>query len=285
MDPLSVLSVTSAVVQLIDFTGKLVGGTYRIYKAGTGDTPKTSELKSITNNLITLNRGVEKSLISKKGTGLGSQNEHDLYNLCMDCNQVAQELITALQKLQGQRTNVWDSFRHALLTIWTTDNVNSLQERVGNFKQQISMHILVSLREQMTSLTHRESVRDEQISRSLRKFQSRNDQFLRDLDRSMKWQGELINAIYRSHAQKPSNAQLGKEPENSKYLDHGEMKFFKEIILKDLGFGELEDRHDRITEAHEKTFRWIYEEPRTRKTWASFPRWMQSKKQYYFQYI
>ena len=61
------------------------------------------------------------------------------------------------------------------------------------------------------------------------------------------------------------------------------MKHFQETILNQLWFPSIPDRHEKITEAHRKTFRWIFRDPkRNGKPWTSFADWLQNGKGIYW---
>lgn len=143
MDPLAAFSVAANVIQFVDFTSKLISGSHEIYKSATGEAKRNSELKTITKSLMRINLS-----LGKQGP-LGSANERELENLCKDCSSVAIDLIRALEQLQIKSSGKhqrWSSFKSALLTVWRQEDIDTLEQRVDSFRQQISMHILVSLR-------------------------------------------------------------------------------------------------------------------------------------------
>lgn len=275
MDPLSALSIATSVAQFVDFTSKLVTGSYKIYKSASGASPAHSELRILTENLIDLNQRLNKSLTCSSTAG-EPRTPHDegLYNLCNECNGIAADLVAALERLRRQHRTVWSSFRHALLMIWSEDEVNSLQQRVDSFRQQISMHILVTLREQVMMLEQQQMNKDGKISRSLKEFHEETKGYLRDMNQNMMWQTEMIEAIYRSQDQGQTLALVEPSLSIPRYLSDNDKAFFINRILADLDFWELEDRYERVAEAHHKTFRWIFDEPKSH-TWSSFVSWLQ----------
>jgi hypothetical protein len=142
MDPISALSVAAAVVQFVDFAGTLLSSTRTIHKAFSKEAESVSDLRTITNTLQRLNSDIEQSVV-----GSASSHDKDLLNLCHDCNRTANSLVNALTKLNAQgNSSLWSSFKVALKTVWTQDELDELQKRLDSFRQQISMHILVALR-------------------------------------------------------------------------------------------------------------------------------------------
>jgi hypothetical protein len=151
MDPLSALSVAAAVVQFVDFTSGLLSSTYSIYTSKTGDTKPHADLQTITTSLENVSNALLRSLTEaetqKGGKAGSSKNDEDLARLCRECSSIADELLRALSKLRGQGNhNIWNSFCQALRTVWKQPEISALQMRLKEYREQISMIILVSVR-------------------------------------------------------------------------------------------------------------------------------------------
>src|ERR1700712_5369545 len=134
MDPVTALGAASAAVQLLDFVAKLLSTSIAIYKSKTDSVGAHEDLLTITQSLKTLNEDV----ISKAAPGEKLDDEEEIENheadqtdaiqqLCVSCNEVAAELIGALNKLQKGSGRSWKSFLLALKTVWSDSEVNSLQ--------------------------------------------------------------------------------------------------------------------------------------------------------------
>jgi hypothetical protein len=53
---------------------------------------------------------------------------------------------------------------------------------------------------------------------------------------------------------------------------------FTDDILEKLGFLCMEDRYQRIAETYEKTFEWIYHDPKAGcKPWSNFAKWLKTE--------
>lgn len=141
MDTLSALSVAAAVVQFVDFAGTILSSTRTIHQASSREAESVSDLKTITDTLQRLNGDIEQSVSASP-----SAHDRDLLDLCHDCNRTANSLVAALAQLNSQgNSSLWNSFKIALRTVWSQDQLNELQKRLDSFRQQISMHILVAL--------------------------------------------------------------------------------------------------------------------------------------------
>jgi hypothetical protein len=76
-------------------------------------------------------------------------NELQLGKLCKDCNRAASDLLTALEKLKieaGTKNRSWKSFRAALKSIWSKEEIEALAQRLESYRRQLDTRILVSIR-------------------------------------------------------------------------------------------------------------------------------------------
>jgi len=144
MEPLSALSIATAAVQFLDFAGTILSSTYKIYASNSGGLGQNNDIRSITRKLIDLNKKLEADLNSPSHASLSSQDQH-ISRLGKDCNNIGNQLVLALDRIQSQQgTKLWESFRLALATVWNRGEIESLQETLSNYRQQISMHVLVA---------------------------------------------------------------------------------------------------------------------------------------------
>jgi len=101
--------------------------------------------------------------------------------------------------------------------------------------------------------------------------QGLGERFLEYVEDSKCWQKDLIAAIHRNdlREQDPDLPVLVTDSARTRKLQNN--------LLDRLYFPEMGDRENRIVEAHEKTFRWIYCDPEAGSTpWPSFIEWLHS---------
>lgn len=146
MDPLSALSVVAATLQFVDFSAKLLSQSYEIYKGKGGEfLDKSKALQeekgsiTVAEHLLTLNQEIRKSR---------DAGNEDLQKLCDECNAVAHQILGGLNKLKGdgKKPTVWSSFRLALHTVWSRDEVKRLEQRLETYRQNISFHMIFVMR-------------------------------------------------------------------------------------------------------------------------------------------
>lgn len=141
MDPASALGAASAAVQFLDFVAKLLTRSIRVYRSSNDS---TNDLQIVTKDLSSLTYQLQKSIAAGKRNEDGKPQE-SIEHMCISCHQVAGELHSALGKLRKRNETCWESFRVALKTIWTENEIDSMQHRVDGFRQQISLQILVHI--------------------------------------------------------------------------------------------------------------------------------------------
>ena len=146
MEPLSALSVATAVTQFLDFTGAVLSSTWKIYISNDDDFGPNPDIVTITKNLNELNGNLRHSSSCSHHSSPTKQDQ-DIERLCGRCVELGDRLITVLNSLQSQsKHRLWGSFRQALGTIWNQTEIDSLQQTLANYRQQITMYLLVHLR-------------------------------------------------------------------------------------------------------------------------------------------
>jgi hypothetical protein len=148
LDPLTALSLASNIVQFIDFGTKLLAKGYELYESADGASVGNAELEFIARDLQKLNDRLKPPLSPKTNPTSSTPSEAALRKLNDKCSGVADELINALTKLkvQGTSNRRWKSFRQALSSLWKKEEVNAITTRLQNFRDELNLHILVSMR-------------------------------------------------------------------------------------------------------------------------------------------
>ena len=83
------------------------------------------------------------------------------------------------------------------------------------------------------------------------------------------WQAILTEAIYQNNRE-------GFLPVSNRRLTGEQGDDLRRRILNRLKFPEMKERHQNIAVAHQKTFQWIYQDPKADdRPWASFVQWLE----------
>jgi hypothetical protein len=151
MEPFSALSIATAAVQFIDFTAKLISGTRQVYHNDANHLREDkAEIIVITKDLTRLNDAIQQSRLRQSTLSIDPR-DRAILELCERCNKVADDLLEALDKLRVKATSTrpraWDSFVIALRTVmWDNDKIDALNRDLQNYRQQITMNLIVSQR-------------------------------------------------------------------------------------------------------------------------------------------
>lgn len=173
MEPLASLSLTSSVIQIVDFTGKLISNAKEIYRSADGTLESCQNLRQAAQNLSELsadlyrntpkNQRLNKSknlrprpedvegrpngLRSKRNDLELSSADEQLLRLTEDARELSQGIADAVHKTAayGDHKTFW-SIQQALRAVWNQRNFSALEARLENIRRQIDTALLVSLR-------------------------------------------------------------------------------------------------------------------------------------------
>ncbi|PVH78540.1 hypothetical protein DL98DRAFT_550080 [Cadophora sp. DSE1049] len=147
MDPITALGIAANVAQFLDFGSRLVSLTKEV--AGEGVTVDVAHLSIITSDLVDINISIQRELqpASTNPANKPIPEEEALYDLAKQCNEVAMKLIACLQSVtsQGNSNRIWQSVWQALRTIWNKDELDGLARKLVEYREQLSLRILLLL--------------------------------------------------------------------------------------------------------------------------------------------
>lgn len=147
MDPLSATGLASCVMQMIDFSSKIIVATKKIHDTTDGQLVGHSDLEKTTISLQNLVEKLDLALKPCPGNEAVDTGNPSYQELGHGCHQVASELLEALSKLKGTgKRSLGLSLRQALLTVWKQGEIDALKKRLAGYKQQLTLQLLISLR-------------------------------------------------------------------------------------------------------------------------------------------
>lgn len=104
------------------------------------------------------------------------------------------------------------------------------------------------------------------------------EEFLGFIQEARMWKADIIHAIQQEKANARDGGLMQSIPhqlERHVYL--------QSLLLRQLHFNGMEDRHNRVSQAHETTFQWLYQDPIDINTkWSSFTNWLASDSDVYW---
>ena len=146
MDPVTAFSIACGVIQIVDFSTKVVSKCREVYKHGT--TSEHAELRAMAEHLISLqtnNPNVPQATAS--GQSSFSANDKELVAIAQQCSTIAGTLIEELKSLE---VNASQSYRQAIkLTvkgIRKKSKIDGLQKQLDKYRQVMDTRLLKDLR-------------------------------------------------------------------------------------------------------------------------------------------
>ncbi|KAF2110995.1 hypothetical protein BDV96DRAFT_193895 [Lophiotrema nucula] len=267
MDPFSALGLASNIIQIIDFTGRLVSQSKEIYQSTEGTLDTCVQLEEAAKNLTELCQDLEQNTLNGQSsisanTALSAADKQ-LLELGKQCERVTSALIKTLQRLKGQGSNnKWQSIRQAIRFAWSEKDIAAHERKLDAIRRQIDTALLRSLRERIDTRIQEGKTRD---------FDS--------IISSKRWQAELLKSI-KAERWDDKNAddvqRFASQLDDSARSDLQEQ--FCRMICARLYFSSMPDRLESIAAAHQETFKWLFEETGSTiavQQWDSFTDWLE----------
>ena len=147
MDPLTALSLACNVIQVIDFSAKIVTKCKELYKDGAS--AKNKDIESMAKYLanISTDLKIPETSLSADSAQQECQEDEQLLKLAQQCSETANELICELQKLaiQGTRRKR-DAVLKAVKETWNETIIESIENRLQQHRKTLDTLILIDLR-------------------------------------------------------------------------------------------------------------------------------------------
>lgn len=137
METLAAVGLAGNIVQFVDFSGKLISKSKQLYHHGTLD--ENVDIETATKHLVVLNKKFKEDAISV--------GDRTLQNLALSCQNAANDLLKALDKVKVKdKQQKWESVRKALRSVWSKDEIDLLEQRLAKLKDDLNLHAVVQLR-------------------------------------------------------------------------------------------------------------------------------------------
>ena len=108
MDPLSAFSLACGIIQVVDFSTKVISQSREIYKRGS--LAENDDLEYLITHLNGLQVGLQPLQLKAGRVRSQSQEERELGQLSRKCTETALQLLRELQKLKIYNTDTkWES--------------------------------------------------------------------------------------------------------------------------------------------------------------------------------
>ncbi|KAK1765197.1 hypothetical protein QBC33DRAFT_593208 [Phialemonium atrogriseum] len=228
------LSLAATILQVLDFGKQFLCAAWAIYRSRAEGIDLLSDLQSITNDFDSVLGELEGGAARDRALRSAKGDDDGIFLLAEKCAAVLSEMLQSLAKIgapgKGRKR---DAVKTAFKLAWKKDDIETLQKRLEQFRDELNLHLVFSLRLWSAPYT---TDRKYQTIHRLRTFISR-----------------IV----------------------------GERCYSK--IIARLYYRGMQDREHGILQAHEKTFRWVFEDSgQVSVPWSDLKEWLASDNAIYW---
>lgn len=309
MDPISALSLVANVFAVVGFAGQCIQLSLHIHERGTID--ELSQLESVSaksKTACSLLRDEWHAARTKRSDILNSLDPQ-LDFLAKEVIHAADNLQLLLEELQARtKADGTVSLPAAIVTtfkvIWKKDRIVRIQERLVSARDELQFYLIVLVKTNLDQYTRDAKARD----RILKSLDQSTRDGLRKAAVSLQSLGGKADDVLAGQQMGEASAQqrheellrfisslsinqLAEDPRSSRQVDSmfnfiGDTRkgTVNAVIVSSLWFPTMQDREDSISKAHEKTYSWIYQEPKagSHQSWDNFGQFLRSSSGLYW---
>ena len=146
-EAIAAFGLAGTVMQFIEFGSKLASSFWQLYKSGRDgaeDVFFAPHLQTMTSDL----QNILDCLVDSESQDR-SHDDSGLCKLAEDCQMQAvelQSLLTSLNSAGSGKFGKREALKCAFKAVWKEDEIKSFETRLGQFRQQLILHLLTSLR-------------------------------------------------------------------------------------------------------------------------------------------
>lgn len=156
MEPLAALGLASNIVQIVDFSGRIISRSKEIYRSADGKLAAHIALEQAAKSLRLLSHDLIEDIplpddLFSKGDTIKrrekSAAEVRLLNLSSQTKAITDKIIERIQRENvGNASNPWKSVDQAFRSIWNEKELQSLEAGLADIREEINTALLFSLR-------------------------------------------------------------------------------------------------------------------------------------------
>ncbi|KAH8660654.1 hypothetical protein BGZ60DRAFT_530669 [Tricladium varicosporioides] len=313
MDPLTILGISAAVVQFVDFGTKLLSHATGAYKSATGKESTNAALSTVSEDIQLLCGEVDKKLAVFAATVPSGSLDEVYLRLCSQCGDIARELNNAISKLQARgmknqcqipgtgdsrctriKDTTWNTLTIMLQSILSEKRIGELREKMHDTRQQVSLAALVCLwddAKKQGKILSQISQQQLDIMSTLNRIDMTAQNFGQELhetvggaNRDSQTCKDIESAIWSARWQ-PEYPLPGSSTSSEKASSLLKMDISISRIVHSLLFPTMKDREATIQKSYADTYHWIFSDAPcpevvlTQQSWSGFSTWLQNRTQ------
>ncbi|KAI1805605.1 hypothetical protein F4811DRAFT_514504 [Daldinia bambusicola] len=293
------------IIQVIGVSVKFVNLAYDIWRSKKKTIDELTVSQSVSRDLKAALQHLPIITSSHPDATVENETNKRILALSRECTEVAQQIIDSLDHL-GISNGIErvipkrKAFLNAFKLAWGGEKLTTLQTQLDGYRSQIMLELNISLRLYLTKSLHNQEIMLKQLLQSqgnnyqsgdgASSIASRHEglgsalaEYLTNTidtsgfdDLRETHRKELLKAVYASAGNPDSDASAFKVTEPRKLA-------LQDKFILSLHYDGIYDRELGITQAHEETFRWIFDpEYNQDNPWDNFRHWLQTDQQLYW---
>lgn len=200
MEPLAALSLVSNVIQIVDFSSRVVSKSSELYNSCDGRLVQHTDIAIASADLSKLTTRLSESIELLSVHKSLCEDDRALYDLCKGCVDVSNELQNGLAKLQVTGApSRWKSLRKALKSIWSKEHISELQSSLTQYREQLDSRILMGLRSKLDVVELRQLEGFDKLDDSVRALVGALYQASAQVELQVERQAVITDASIESH--------------------------------------------------------------------------------------
>ncbi|KAI1815005.1 hypothetical protein GGS20DRAFT_367950 [Poronia punctata] len=285
-------SLVGTTLKLVLFSIDFVSEVKQVHKHGGTDQSRDLALVAESVGQSTARLENELALFEDQASDpdgvLDPDEQRQLMGLSRRAAEIGRELQQKLDKVIIQDKSLWNSLKAAARRMWDRDDLEATEKRLKGIKDEILFSIIVSTR---SKTSHRPDDQRYRVLATLEEIaghqaESREDvKGLIDRITSVEKASETrYNELIEQHQRAISRSTSPLPPHTASCADdQSSLEAAEWAVLNSLWYPSIYDREESISEAHAKTYQWLYEDPKsTGKTWSSLADFLQGSEPIYW---
>jgi NACHT domain len=303
MEPLTALSLASAVLQIVNFSHDMFMMAKRIAKDGSPD----ANLADNVAHLLDLLQALEDKLLSQQKTKLLTKWEQHVKEAAQKCFQTSKDLIGELDKVKwrqgpgdGDPKREHRVYSQTWKLWWAKSKIERLQKEMRGVEQTLQLSMLADMydsgpffirvwlmsktsncclyrlsKEEATSIQQKDSFKD--LDYRLQEFINQHAKGNQKLSKLVIDQATTIKdkvSLENTKTRDQIAAQLQWQ-ESARSI-----KNQCDTFLSSLVYNDMTTRKSQVTKSHEETCHWIFDN--IARPWGGFLEWLKSGDQIYW---
>ena len=147
MEALATVAVVSSIIQLVDFSSKLLSDGIEMYESADGVLGHDALVEQVTMDLVALDEGLKRSIQTPGQTLCLSEDEAALQVLAEKSREISMELLTRLGGLKlSDKRSAWETVRKTIKGMRGKAKTDAMVQNIDYIKKQLDSRLIVSIR-------------------------------------------------------------------------------------------------------------------------------------------